>query len=383
MKEESHPTTSSFGIDCSKDELVIALIVMTVDHRCKVKATKTLKNTLSGYKQLISWINRKVIQDTSVRITIEATGNYHENVTLYLHNHGLFISVVLPNKSKRYMQSIGLRSKNDFIDAKGLAQMGAEQRLYQWKPFSEKIYELRTLTRYYEQLSHNQTALSNQFISLQNNMYQTELIPLKIKELINTIEEQKSEILEQITKLINSDPSLKERVDKIIKIKGLGLLTIATIIAETNGFALFENTRQLSSYAGYDIIENQSGKRTGRTKISKMGNSHIRRIMYMPSLTVIRCGEKPFTQLFDRVYTRTNIKMKAYVAIQRKLLCLIYTLWKNNAEYQPNYNDISGNDELKPLFPSKKNVGISRDLPTQDGLLYNDVAVSPLSVRQM
>ena len=46
---------------------------------------------------------------------------------------------------------------------------------------------------------------------------------------------------------------------------------------------------------------------------------------------------------------RTGIKMKGYVAVQRKLLVLIYTLWKNDMEFDPNY-EISGIQEPKPLF---------------------------------
>lgn len=143
--------------------------------------------------------------------------------------------------------------------------------------------------------------------------------------------------MEQISRIIDSDPDLKERVGKILKIKGLGLLSVATIIAETNGFALFENVRQLTSYAGYDVVENQSGKRSGKTKISKMGNSHIRRMMYMPALGVVKYKEENFVKIYNRIYERTRVKMKAYVAIQRKLLCMIYILWKNNAEYDPKY----------------------------------------------
>ena len=342
MKTEQKPIKYSIGIDCSKDELVAAAVVMTADYRCIHKAGKTFKNTLGGYSLLDSWIRQKVSKDAPVGIAIEATGNYHENVTLFLHQKGHRVSVVLPNKSKRYMQSLGMRSKNDSIDAKGLAQMGAEQHLKQWIPFSKNIYELRSLTRYYEQITQTQTSLNNQLLSLKHNMYQMESIQTQLSELIDTIDRQRSDILRQIEQMIASDPVLSERVSKIIKIRGLGLLSLATIIAETNGFALFENTRQLTSYAGYDVVENQSGKRSGKTKISKMGNSHIRRIMYMPALGVVKYGEESFVRIYNRIYAKTNVKMKAYVAIQRKLLCLIYTLWKNNEEFVPGY-DASGN----------------------------------------
>ena len=78
------------------------------------------------------------------------------------------------------------------------------------------------------------------------------------------------------------------------ELKGLGILTIATILAETNGFDLFKNYKQLVSYAGFDVVESQSGARIGKTKISKKGNSRIRRALHMPSLVVITYKEKPF-----------------------------------------------------------------------------------------
>mgnify|MGYP000961798970 CR=1 FL=1 len=45
------------------------------------------------------------------------------------------------------------------------------------------------------------------------------------------------------------------------------MLTVAKILAETDGLELFENSKQLVSYAGYDVDENCSGKHKGKTKI--------------------------------------------------------------------------------------------------------------------
>ena len=57
----------------------------------------------------------------------------------------------------------------------------------------------------------------------------------------------------------------------------------------------------------------------------------------MASLNMVRYKEPVFSGLYERVFDRTKIKMKAYVAVQRKLLCLFYTLWKNNTVYEPDY----------------------------------------------
>ncbi len=171
----------------------------------------------------------------------------------------------------------------------------------------------------------------------------------------------------QIQNLITKDALLKDKYDKISKIKGIGLLSFAVIVAETNGFELFENQKQLVSYSGYDVIENQSGTRTGKTRISKKGNSRIRRILHMPALTAVRYDEPTFKALYERVYQRTGIKMKGYVAVQKKLLCLIYALWKKDQAYNPNYakeNNTSGNDEPKPLFSLGSEGDIKRNSPS-------------------
>lgn len=341
----------SVGFDCSKEEFVGAISLANIGQPCVVKGTRKFPNTIKGFVDCDFWISKHKKADVPVVITMEATGNYHENMAFFFYEKGYHVSVVLPNKAKKYLQSIGLKSKNDSIDAKGLAQMGAEQHLSRWQPFSKIIYELRTLTRYHEQLVSNRTQLMNQLSSMEYGMYQIDVVKNQLKELIFVVNEQLVQIKKRIEELVRKDEKLSERFDKILVIKGVGLLTLATVVAETNGFELFENERQLTSYAGYDVVENQSGKRTGKTRISKKGNSHLRRIMQMPALNVVRFKEETFVNIYVRIMSRTNIKMKAYVAIQRKLLCLIYTLWKKNDVYIPGYAGITGNAEQKSLFP--------------------------------
>ena len=59
------------------------------------------------------------------------------------------------------------------------------------------------------------------------------------------------------------------------------------------------NQRQLVSYAGYDVIENQSGNRSGKTRISKKGNSRIRRILHLPAFNAVRFGEPTCQALYE------------------------------------------------------------------------------------
>jgi len=345
------PIKYSVGADVSKSEIYVAMLLQTNDLKTVVKGTRKFANTSDGFQQFENWIHSRKKFDIPVHITMEATGNYHENLAFCFDNQCFIVNVLLPNKAKKYLQSLGNKSKNDKIDARGLAQMGSEQLLMQWKPFSESIYALRSLTRYCEQLSKHQTMYRNQCEALSCGMYQMEDVKRQLQELIKTVEKQISDTKKKIETVVKQDKKIWERMEKILPIKGLGIYSLATIVAETNGFEIFNNERQLCSYAGYDVIEKQSGKRKGKTCISKKGNSHIRRILHLPAFNVVRYGEKKFVQIYERIMSRNTKKMVAYVAIQRKLLALIYTLWKKNEVYNADYQSIFGNVESKVLFP--------------------------------
>ncbi len=59
-----------------------------------------------------------------------------------------------------------------------------------------------------------------------------------------------------MAQLVEADAELKRKLEHITHIKGVGLMSAITVIAETNGFVLIENSKQLVSYAGYDVVEN-------------------------------------------------------------------------------------------------------------------------------
>ena len=91
------------------------------------------------------------------------------------------------------------------------------------------------------------------------------------------------------------------------------------------------------SYAGLDVAFKESGKFKGQTKISKKGNARIRQCLYMPALSATNHNEK-IMELYERIIERNpTIKMKGVVAGMRKLLILIFVLWKKNEAYNPQY----------------------------------------------
>nr|WP_245758503.1 IS110 family transposase [Paenimyroides ummariense] len=98
-----------------------------------------------------------------------------------------------------------------------------------------------------------------------------------------------------------------------------------------------KNKRQLVSYAGLDVREKTSGTSVkSKPQISKRGNRNLRKVMHFPTLAAIRTDER-FRDIFLRLVSRHGIKMKAIVAIQRKLLELTFIFWKNNSYYNAEH----------------------------------------------
>jgi transposase len=338
----------ALGIDVSKKDIHACLSVIDLGQQVKVKASSKFANQLQGFKDLISWVNRHKKESTiPLIIAMEATGVYYEACALFLFKAGFEVAVVLPNKAKKYLQAVGLKTKNDKIDAMGLARMGAEQCLEAWQPMDEFFYTLRALTRHHQSLQELKNNINNQLHADEHSIYSSKKVTKQLKKLILSIEKQLKEIGQDIHDHLYSKAEVAEKINYITDIKGLGYMTVAAILGETNGFALFKSIPQLVSYAGYDVIENQSGNHRGKTRISKKGNSHIRRALHLPAFNMIRYNIGNFKPFFERILERHHQKMKAYVAVQKKLLALIYTLWRKNEGFNIN---TFGNEDTVSSF---------------------------------
>ena len=326
------------GLDIASKKIDVCMSVIDDLQRVKVVSSRSFVNTVPGFKEMEEWINKNHKEkQVDLVLCMEATGVYHENCALYFFEKGFKTAIILPNKAKHYLISLGLKSKNDKIDARGLSRMGAEQCLGLWEPMGKYFYELRQYTRQYQNLQEQKTVFRNQLHALKHAMYQNKQMIKQQEATIKLFDKQLLQLVDLIKKHLASDQIVKNHVKNICKIKGIAMLTVAVVLAETNGFALFKNYKQLVSYAGFDVVERESGKSTGKTKISKKGNGHLRRAMFMPAFSAVRHKEKPLLDLFNRTYAKHGIKMKSYVAVQKKLLVLIYHIWKKNEKFDPNY----------------------------------------------
>jgi transposase len=327
------------GMEVDSKKVKVSFQIMRQDWSTKVVGSRTFNNGPQGFKALKNWIDKKRKTEKEVHLTMEATGVYYERLAYYFQARGAYvIHVLLPNISKGYRQSLNLKSKTDEIDAGMLAQLGLERQLSRWEPMSEQMRALKKLNRHRLQLVKDKTMVFNQLHAEQASNKPSKKGVNRYEKHIQFIENQIQEIERELKQKVKEDGELSQRIENVCTAKGLGFTTVCGVVAELNGFALFKNRNQVVSYAGYDVVKNESGTSVkGPTKISKKGNSYVRQMMFMAAMTAA-VHDEHHKAYYQRIVDKTKIKMKANVAIQRKLLLLIYALFTKNEPYDPTYH---------------------------------------------
>src|SRR4051812_28652602 len=199
------------GLDISKDYLQVCLSVIDQAGRVSIKASTKVANSPAGFLALLEWVGRHRKVELPLGYVMESTGVYHEGVAWYLHQLEQTVSILLPNKAKHYLKSLGYKSKNDKIDAQGLSRMGLEQQLPVWKPLSKNLYQLRLLTRQHQRLQELKTQSTNQQHALAHSAFDNTFITKQLAKLVAVYEQQLVTLEEAIAHLIEQDPLLQPR----------------------------------------------------------------------------------------------------------------------------------------------------------------------------
>lgn len=338
------------GVDVAQKELVVTLGRLMGDLSVDLYAHKVFKNSETGMQLLVEWVKKLSDDDVAVQYVMEATGVYHQKFAYYLVEHGYSISIVLPNKISNYIRTLEVKTITDKTCSEAIARFGLGRKLDRWEQ-PKKIYRtLQQLTRERDQIVYERSSVKNQLHAEKSEAYPYQKSLDRLKSRIAFLDTQEREIKRDISEIVNRDKDLKEDVKTICTIPGVGELTAVIVLAETNGFELIRNKKQLASYAGFDVKEKQSGTSVkGKPRISKKGNRHLRKAMYLPALSAVKWDEK-FKAIYARVLSKNGIKMKGLVAVQRRLLEMIYIIFKNKTSYDKKYLEKENSVQIQDQY---------------------------------
>jgi transposase len=146
------------------------------------------------------------------------------------------------------------------------------------------------------------------------------------KRFIEKMEEEMVPYLEQIP-----------YSDSLLSVKGIGKITVAGLIGEVGDFRQFHTLREVMKLAGLDLFEISSGKHKGNRHISKRGRPLLRKLLYFAAINTIRKGGVMHAS-YQRYLERGMPKIKALIAIARKLLGILFALVRDHSQYVENYS---------------------------------------------
>jgi len=195
------------------------------------------------------------------------------------------------------------------------------------------VRELQALVRRLESLIEMRVAEENRLSSGISIEAVSHSLVAHIAYLIEEIKQ--TELL--IREHINNHPILKEQSDLLDSIPGIGATTAALLLAEITDFKQYKSARQVAAYAGLVPRERRSGSSVrGRTSLSKIGNARLRKALYFPAMTALRCSGF-FQQWAAGLRERGKCKMAVIGAAMRKLIHLAYGVLKTGKPFDPDW----------------------------------------------
>jgi transposase len=314
------------GIEVSHLTLVVAL-------RCgdRDPSPREFPNTAEGHQSVLRFLERS---GRRVRVAMESTGLYGLDLALALHHAGVAVMVANPRAVRHFAQAMLQRSKNDQLDSVVLREFAARMDFQAWRPPSPAALKLVSVARRLE-------ALTDMMVAEKNRLHAaslSEAIPAIIRRDIERSIQTQQRAIDRLTRaaqeFILSDAVLARRYELLLSIPGFGATSSVHILAELNLMPADMDVRQWVAYAGLDPREYTSGTSVQKkVRISKAGNKHLRRALYMPALVAVRC-QAEVRAYYEHIQARGKTKMQALTATMRKLLHAIYGMFKHDEVFE-------------------------------------------------
>jgi transposase len=334
------------GIEVSHPILVVALRCQGHD-----EPLREFPNTREGHQAVLRFLERS---GRSVHMALESTGLYGLDLALALHQAGVAVMVANPRAVRHFAQALLQRSKNHQLDAAVLREYAARMPFQAWRPSSAAARQLVAVARRLEALTDMLAAEKNR----RHAAALSEALPAVIRRDIQCSIQAQQRAIDRLTRVaqefILSDPELARRYELLLSIPGFGATSAVHILAELTLLPAGMGVRQWVAYAGLDPREYTSGTSVHKkVRISKAGNKHLRRGLYMPALVAVR-HDPHVRAYYGHLLARGKTKMQALVATMRKLLHAIYGMFKHDQLFDGEKVYTSSNAVLAPALSNSE-----------------------------
>lgn len=318
---------SKLGVDVSKAKFDVALLLEGKKFRSKV-----FSNDSAGFRAFLDWVEASVAGGKAdVHVCMEATGVYHEQLALFLHDHEVAVSVVNPLLVKKFVESEGVRSKTDSADAKALARYADRTQPELWQAPSPGVRKLQALVARLETLKEMRQAEANR-LDVAHDAVRPSLL-----EVISQLDAGIEELRRQIRQTIDDDPDLSARRGLLETIPGLGDKTIPQLLAYIGRPERFKSVKALIAYAGLAPLIQQSGTSLNKKRgTHPLGKDALRRALYFPAMVAGK-HNPVIARFWQRLKSQNKPGKVIVVACMHKLLALAYGVLRSGRPFDPGH----------------------------------------------
>lgn len=317
------------GVDVSKDKLDAFLLLQPPRHI-------QVPNTPDGHAHLLKWAS----DAGPLHLCLEATSTYGLPVARHFHGAGHLVSILQPLAVQRYAQAALARNKTDRLDARLVADFGRSQNPRPWTPPSASQELLQARSRLRDELVQQRLGLQNRV-----DTAHPAVVPV-LKSLLRSLSKQIEKLDSDLQSTLHDDPVLRDQAVLLRSIPGVGPVLCAGLLAELP--ADLRDARAATAYAGLNPRHRESGSSLrGKTSLSKIGNSRLRRLLYVPALTALKHNPILKDQS-DRLALRGKQGKVRVVAIMRKLLCICIGVLKSKQPWNPSGRPTPKTAQLTP-----------------------------------
>ena len=315
------------GIDVSAKVLTVV-----IDHQGNRTEAFDLANDAKGHKRLIRMLTKSGFH---AKVVLEATGVYSLDLALALHRaERVDVMVANPRAIGQFAGAYMRRSKTDSLDANIIVEFALRMDFEAWSPPAPHIFDLRAISRRIEGIIKMATQEKNRLHAATSFDEMSEIVRNDIEVNIRHLERRIERMREQARKLIAEYPDLERAFLHITSVKGIAQAAGIQILAELAVLPEGMDVRQWVAHAGLDPRVFQSGTSINKpARISRQGNVHIRRALFMPALVAVQY-EPHVKAFYDKLLRRGKTKMQANVAVMRKLLHAIHGMLKHDRDFE-------------------------------------------------
>jgi transposase len=302
------------GIDVSKSSFDLAI------HETSTHQQFNMSN--DGIRKAIKWIKN---QNPNL-IVLEATGGYERPLVADMLTANLPIAIINPRHVRDFAKAKGVLAKTDKIDASVLAHFAAVMQPVPTTACSPHQLRLKALVARRRQLIGLRSTEKNH-----KEQVKDKDISLSIENVIKSICDEIERIETLIMQIIESDPDMQEKIQRLISVPGIGKTTAAMLISDLPELGNL-NRKEVAAIVGLAPMNRDSGQYRGK-RMTGAGRTKIRTGLFMASLSVIRCNSY-LKRFYEKLIKNGKAKMVALVATMRKLIVILNTMIKNEENWK-------------------------------------------------